>query len=814
MADEREKAPARLFAMRRQAPAKAPATRGRPAAPRAISPGLLHVLLAVGLGLILVLLAMPVPIRPSTPQDVGEIAVRDIKAPRDMMVQDAATTRQRRKEARANAPSVFDLNEQSAQETQEKIHRLFARGRSVFNAPPVSAPVFEIPAEVEAPASGELALLRKDFHESLNLPPTSKAFDLLMGMKFSMQAERAIFHLVIDLIGQGIVNDKQLLLERAESGIVIRRKHSGQEELAPYPGVFPSVVEARRLVRERALLFNNDFTPAELSAIVEIAQAVVQPNLSPNSAATQERRIAAETSVAPVFFKVKAGEIIIRQGERIDPPTRLKLEALAQLAQQNWVPRAGGIFLVAVVLLGVVWGASLRLVRSTPLRRRDLLFMASLLLFQMILSFAADQVGGAMAVGDTGVGRRAVLYLAPLASGPMLATIFIGPLTGVFYAVVASTFSSLICDGGIIFFLYAFLGALAGLPGLVRVRERSAVARSGLLIGLVNMALIVALWLFEAGSGALPSSPFLLLTTGLLSGVLAGVLVTGLIPLFEMAFRYATDIKLLELANLDRPALRDLMVQAPGTYHHSVIVGAMVEAAAEAIGANPLLAKVSAYYHDLGKIRKPMYFVENQVGGDNKHEKLAPSMSALILISHVKDGVDLAKRNKLTPNIINIIGQHHGTSLIAFFYQKAKEARLPGQPEINVEDYRYPGPKPQTREAGLVMLADAVEAAGRSLADPTPARVQGLVQKIINNIFSDGQLDECELTLKDLHRIAASFITILTGIFHRRISYPEPAFKEKAANGSIGKQQTKDQTGPGRTVQGERREDLKRLGLS
>ena len=332
--------------------------------------------------------------------------------------------------------------------------------------PPVSAPVFEIPAEVETPASGELALLRKDFHESLNLPPTSKAFDLLMGMTFSMQAERAIFHLVIDLIGQGIVNDKQLLLERAESGIVIRRKHSGQEELAPYPGVFPSVVEARRLVRERALLFNNDFTPAELSAIVEITQAVVQPNLSPNSAATQERRIAAETSVAPVFFKVKAGEIIIRQGERIDPSTRLKLEALAQLAQQNWVPRAGGIFLVAVVLLGVVWGASLRLVRSTPLRRRDLLFMASLLLFQMILSFAADQVGGAMAVGDTGVGRRAVLYLAPLASGPMLATIFIGPLTGVFYAVVASTFSSLICDGGITFFLYAFLGALAGLPGL------------------------------------------------------------------------------------------------------------------------------------------------------------------------------------------------------------------------------------------------------------------------------------------------------------------------------------------------------------
>jgi hypothetical protein len=275
----------------------------------------------------------------------------------------------------------------------------------------------------------------------------------------------------------------------------------------------------------------------------------------------------------------------------------------------------------------------------------------------------------------------------------------------------------------------------------------------------------------------------------------------------------------MELANLDQPVLRDLMVQAPGTYHHSVIVGALVEAAAEAIGANPLLAKVSAYYHDLGKMKKPLYFVENQGYGVNKHEKLAPSMSSLILISHVKDGVELARKHKLSREIIDIIQQHHGTSLIAYFYHKAQNCRNTAQPEINIEDYRYPGPKPQTREAGLVMLADAVEAASRSLVEPNPARIQGLVQKIMNNIFSDGQLDECELTLKDLHSIARSFNKILSGIFHRRIAYPERAprdavFKKQAENGHQPDKPTKPDPHRPKSDDVEGPSNLRRLGLS
>jgi hypothetical protein len=261
------------------------------------------------------------------------------------------------------------------------------------------------------------------------------------------------------------------------------------------------------------------------------------------------------------------------------------------------------------------------------------------------------------------------------------------------------------------------------------------------------------------------------------------------------------------------------MVQSPGTYHHSVIISNMVEATAKAIQSNPLLAKVSAYYHDIGKIRKPLYFIENQQGQENKHEKLAPSMSSLILISHVKDGVELAKEQKLGSEITDIIQQHHGTSLISYFYHKAQERALSKSGkvvEIKEEDFRYPGPKPQTKEAGLVMLADMTEAASRSLTDPTPSRIQGMVQKLINKVFSDGQLDECELTLKDLHEIAKGFNKTLSGIFHHRIEYPEdaPSAGKKARNDHTDQMAPEDSGPKKQNGKDEAGKGLKRLGLS
>jgi hypothetical protein len=305
-----------------------------------------------------------------------------------------------------------------------------------------------------------------------------------------------------------------------------------------------------------------------------------------------------------------------------------------------------------------------------------------------------------------------------------------------------------------------------------------------------------------------------------LGGALAGVIATGFLPLIEMVFGFTTDIKLLELSSLDQPILKDLMVKAPGTYHHSVIVSSMVEATAESIYANPLLAKVSAYYHDIGKTKKPLYFVENQVRGDKRHEKLAPSMSSLILISHVKDGVELAKQNRLGKEIADIIQQHQGTRLISYFYQKAKEqTKEKGgkSSPVKEEDFRYPGPKPQTKEAALVLVADAAEAVSRTLVDPAPARIKGVVQKIINDVFLDGQLDECELTLKDLNQIAKSFTKTLSGIFHTRIEYPEPIAKgetaKKKENGDSDKLPASHERYRSREDKDKAKEDLRRLGI-
>jgi putative nucleotidyltransferase with HDIG domain len=243
-----------------------------------------------------------------------------------------------------------------------------------------------------------------------------------------------------------------------------------------------------------------------------------------------------------------------------------------------------------------------------------------------------------------------------------------------------------------------------------------------------------------------------------------------------------------------------------------------VEAAAEAIGANPLLARVAAYYHDIGKTAKPLYFIENMQGGENRHDKLSPHMSALILISHLKEGEAMAREKHLGQPIIDVIRQHHGTALIKFFYEKAKaQAEASGQ-QVDPQEFRYPGPKPQTREAGLVMLADAVEAASRTLINPTPDRIQGMVQKLINRIFSDGQLDECELTLKNLHEIAKSFNRILGAIFHHRIDYPEPVHKGgnggKRNHAHPGTEQPAKTPGPATPHQSGSSEDLKRLGMS
>ncbi len=296
-------------------------------------------------------------------------------------------------------------------------------------------------------------------------------------------------------------------------------------------------------------------------------------------------------------------------------------------------------------------------------------------------------------------------------------------------------------------------------------RRRITIINAGIAAGIIQAVLLFF------GRGFLLMNPAEYIIAAV-NGLACGIIVLGILPIFEHLFKTITNISLLELADFNHPLLNRIMLEAPGTYHHSLIVGNLADAACRAVGANSLLARIGAYYHDAGKLTKPGYFSENQNLEDNKHEELSPTISRLIIMNHVKEGVELARKHHLSPILIDFIQQHHGNSLVYYFYRKALE-NLEEDQEVKEEGFRYPGPRPDTKEKAIVLLADSVEATARALKEPTPARIEEVVHKIINNKFIDGQLDECDLTLKDLERIASIFIRVLSGIYHARIDYRE-----------------------------------------
>jgi putative nucleotidyltransferase with HDIG domain len=319
-----------------------------------------------------------------------------------------------------------------------------------------------------------------------------------------------------------------------------------------------------------------------------------------------------------------------------------------------------------------------------------------------------------------------------------------------------------------------YLGVLFSISGILSsifvfgARKRMAIIRAGFLIGLVQ---IISLFVIDRFLIKNPTEYVILM----LNGIICSFIVLATLPIFEILFKTVTNISLLELT--DTPLLNRLKLETPGTYHHSLIVGNLSEAACETVGANGLLARIGAYYHDIGKIEKAEYFTENQDIDKSKHDALSPTMSKLIIMNHVKEGAELAKKHKLNPRIINFILQHHGSSLVYYFYRRALES-LEEDQGIKEEGFRYPGPKPNTKETAIVLLADSVEAATRALNDPNRTKIEEVVHKIINNKFIDGQLDECNLTLKDLEKIAEIFIRILSGIYHNRVAYPENSRSE------------------------------------
>ncbi|HNW39440.1 MAG TPA: HDIG domain-containing protein [Candidatus Omnitrophota bacterium] len=298
-----------------------------------------------------------------------------------------------------------------------------------------------------------------------------------------------------------------------------------------------------------------------------------------------------------------------------------------------------------------------------------------------------------------------------------------------------------------------------------QARKRSQVIRAGIIAGALQLVGLILLEHFRIAH----TQRYLVI---LINGLLSGIITLGILPFFEYILQTVTNISLLELADFNQPILQRMILEAPGTYHHSLVVGNLSDSACSAVGANGLLARIGAYYHDIGKLQKPDYFIENQDINKNAHDELTPTMSKLIIMNHIKEGLELAKKYHLSPILWDFIQQHHGNSLVYYFYRRALEGKEENQ-EVSEEGFRYPGPKPNTKETAIVLLADSVEAATRSLKDPAPDKIEETVHKVINNKFIDGQLDECDLTLKDIEKISIIFIRILSGIYHSRVNYPQ-----------------------------------------
>ncbi|MDS1029457.1 HDIG domain-containing protein [Bacillota bacterium LX-D] len=508
-------------------------------------------------------------------------------------------------------------------------------------------------------------------------------------------------------------------------------------------------------------------------ALKEIYKGVtLKETLINDPVSTAQKREEARAQVEPVRVTIKQGEKIAGEGDILTPA---KIEALQQLGLLRTSTSFTNFFGVALLVLVtcILIVVFLRQYYKDILHSEShqlllaLLLVLGLIIIKILSSFSGTS--DAMAL---------IGYLVPASAITMLIAILLGTKLAIFSAFILGLYTGVLNGYQFQFVVAVIIGGITGVFSVSRLSQRGDLMKAALYVMLANTMTALALGMMLNYSLYRMA---IAISFALANGLLSSVAAIGTLPFLETVFDITTSVKLLELSDANQPLLRRLLLEAPGTYHHSVLVGNLAEGAADAVGANSILARVGAYYHDIGKIRRPYFFIENQINSENPHDKLTPTLSTLIITSHIKDGLELAKESKLPKVIVDIIAQHHGTNLISFFYNKALEniaADNDKSETVNEEDFRYEGPKPKSKEAAIVMLADAVEAGVRSLKNPTPGRMEGFIRKVIKDKLDDGQLEECELTFRELDTIAQSFLLVLNGIFHSRIEYPDQVLKE------------------------------------
>ncbi|MFA4874850.1 MAG: HDIG domain-containing metalloprotein, partial [bacterium] len=696
-------------------------------------------------------------------------------------------------EAMQGVLPIFDMDTMLDEALEGRIKDAFKAARHVFAE---TAGTGRSALPDGEPSEEVVELVRRTLSERLGVEASSQDAVALLSDRLSERAEKAFSDLIRRALSVPIVGDGASA--EFKGGAVVRKSKEGVTGEGQYDeliidniGSLSTVEQSRERIKTLSEAGGAFRDAAVSDAIITIARSLVVPNCTFNRTETNLRREAAAANVKNVIIKVNAGEMIVREGARFEP-WHIKVLRGIQMEKRlsAYHLEFAGTFILVLLLITLPFYLIERFFRRIRVTRSDHVLMALvglsiliLMRFSLILAPAIrDQLFFDMAISTLN-------YAAPVAGGAMLLRMFFGAEITVMFAIVLSVVSGLFVEADVRFVAFSLITSIVAIIAVANVDRRSQIIKAGAITGIAGAFAVFGIYLI-ANASATGAYSFGEIAWGVffafLSGIGAAIYAMIAAPMIESISGYTSDIKLLELANLNHPLLRELIVRAPGTYHHSHMVGLLGEAAARAIGANPLLVRVAAYYHDIGKIKKPLYFIENMRPGENRHDRLTPHMSALIVAAHVKDGADLALAARIPKVIVDIIPQHHGTRRIGVFYDKAKGMEDPEVMKVDPKDFEYPGPKPQSEEAAILMLADVIEASVRALKEKSSARIQQMVQRVIHDVFNESQLDECDLTLKDLNEIAQAFEMTLLGIYHQRIEYTKDMEHDGAEGSTEG----------------------------
>ncbi len=614
-------------------------------------------------------------------------------------------------------------------------------------------------------ASDELGLV---FNIDVTPSNLSITFDILKEKK-NINAIRQVLKIAEKRVRKGILNVPLARLTRPKVVVI---KGGVEEPLKPQERY-----DAQKFKKEIENEFLKHFSVNQTLVLEYLFVRSIEPNLIYDKAFTQKTIDEALANISRTKDMVYENELIVDKNIRIDKATYQKLYslevALAERSKQqgfwhSFLASFGRYMLLAAIL--AIFALYLHSFRRKIFDNNRMLLMITVI-FMLELVLAA-------LITET---LEWSIYLVPTTLASMLLAILIDTGMAFVGTVIVALILGGIQGGGYDIVLFSVVGGMVAIYSVYQIRNRNQVFKAVLFISGAYLWTILAVSLFRYtpfwetvrlfGIYLLPNAIFSSFFTFMIVG------------LFEKAFDVTTDVSLLELSDLNHPLLKKLSLEAPGTFHHSMVVGNLAEAAAKEIGANSLLARVGSYYHDVGKMEKPQYFVENQMDAENRHNQLAPNMSALILTSHVKNGIELARKFGIPKRIRDFIPEHHGTSLMKYFYDRA--IKMYGENEVNESDFRYPGPKPQSKETAIVMLADTVEAATRTLENPTPSKLRAFVEKLVQDKIQEGQLDESDLTLNDIKKIVDAFMTVLQGVFQHRIEYPDQEKEKKRVSKAV-----------------------------